>query len=247
MNSTVAIVTGGTGGIGTAVCKELHNQGHTIVACYLPSMEQQAYEWQKFMAEQDYDLNIEPCDVACFESSGKLIDVVNQKYGPVGILINAAGITSDKTLKKMQPEQWKSVLSTNLDSIFNVTKHVVEQMTENGFGRIVSISSVNGRKGQFGQTNYSAAKAGIYGFSKALAQEVARRGVTVNTVSPGYIKTSMTDAIPEEIRNSIVDQIPVGRMGEPSDIAKAIGFLCSESAAYITGANLDVNGGMHMC
>ncbi len=247
MSKKVALVTGGTGGIGTAVCKELHDQGHTVVACYLPQEEQQAYQWQKTMADQGYQLNIEPCDVACYESSGKLVESVNEKYGTVGILVNAAGITRDKTLHKMEPEQWKSVLTTNLDSIFNVTKHVIEQMTENGFGRIVSISSVNGRKGQFGQTNYSAAKAGMYGFSKALAQEVARKGVTVNTVSPGFIKTSMTDEIPEDIRNSIVSQIPIGRMGEPSDIAKAIGFLCSESAAYITGANLDVNGGVHMC
>ena len=247
MSNKVALVTGGTGGIGTEVCKELHDQGHTVVACYLPQEQQQAYQWQQSLNGQGYKLNIEPCDVACYESSGKLVEAVNEKYGTVGILVNAAGITRDKTLRKMEPEQWKSVLSTNLDSIFNVTKHVIEQMTESGFGRIVSISSVNGRKGQFGQTNYSAAKAGMYGFSKALAQEVARKGVTVNTISPGFIKTSMTDAIPDEIRNSIVDQIPVGRMGEPTDIAKAIGFLCSESASYITGANLDVNGGVHMC
>ena len=247
MSNKVALVTGGTGGIGTEVCKELHNQGNTVVACYLPVEEQQAYQWQKQLTEQGYDIHIEPCDVACYESSAKLIESINEKFGTVGILVNAAGITNDKTLKKMEPEQWKSVLTTNLDSIFNVTKHVIDQMTDTGFGRIVSVSSVNGQKGQFGQTNYSAAKAGIYGFSKALAQEVARKGITVNTVSPGYIKTSMTEAIPEEIRNSIVDQIPVGRMGEPEDIAKAIGFLCSENAAYITGANLHVNGGMHMC
>ena len=247
MSKKVALVTGGTGGIGTEVCKELSDQGHIVVACYLPVDEQQAYQWQKSLSQQGYDLNIEPCDVACYESSGKLVESINQKYGTVDILVNAAGITSDKTLSKMEPEQWKSVLSTNLDSIFNVTKHVIDQMTDTGFGRIVSVSSVNGQKGQFGQTNYSAAKAGIYGFSKALAQEVARKGITVNTVSPGYIKTTMTDAIPEEIRNTIVDQIPVGRMGEPSDIAKAIGFLCSDNAAYITGANLHVNGGMHMC
>lgn len=247
MNKRVALVTGGTGGIGTAVCKELSDLGHIVVACYLPVEEQGAYEWQKSLSEQGYEFNIEPCDVACYESSGKLVESINQKYGTVDILINAAGITRDKTLSKMEPEQWKSVLSTNLDSIFNITKHVIDQMSNTGFGRIISVSSVNGKKGQFGQTNYSAAKAGIYGFSKSLAQEVARKGITVNTVSPGYIKTAMTDAIPEEIRNSIVDQIPVGRLGEPSDIAKAIGFLCSENAAYITGANLDVNGGMHMC
>ena len=247
MSKKVALVTGGTGGIGTEVCKELHDQGHIVVACYLPVEEQQAYQWQKSQKEQGYELNIEPCDVACFESTGKMLDAINEKYGTVDILVNAAGITNDKTLSKMEPEQWKSVLTTNLDSIFNVTKHVIDQMSDSGFGRIVSVSSVNGQKGQFGQTNYSAAKAGIYGFSKALAQEVARKGITVNTVSPGYIKTTMTDAIPEEIRNSIVDQIPVGRMGEPSDIAKAIGFLCSDNAAYITGANLHVNGGMHMC
>ncbi len=246
MTKKIALVTGGTGGIGTEVCKELCEQGNLVVASYVPIEQEVAENWQKVMLEKGYDVKIEACDVSCYDSSKQLIDTVKEKYGNIALLVNAAGITSDKTLRKMEKEQWKSVLSTNLDSIFNVTKHAIEHMLEGNFGRIVSISSVNGTKGQFGQTNYSAAKAGIYGFSKALAQEVARKGITVNTVSPGYIHTAMTDRLPREIQKSIVEQIPMGRMGEAKEIAKAIGFLCSEGAAYITGANLHVNGGMHM-
>lgn len=246
MTQRIALVTGGTGGIGTAVCRELAKRDCRVVAGYLPDLRHHAEEWLGEQREQGFDFEIAAGDVASFESSGKLVQDIDARFGPVEILVNCAGITRDKTLRKMEAEHWRSVLTTNLDSVFNVSKHVIGGMVERGWGRIVSISSVNGQKGQFGQTNYSAAKAGIHGFTMALAQEVARKGVTVNTVSPGYIGTHMAMAIPEEIRDAIVAQIPMGRMGDPEEVAYAVGMLCDERASYITGANISVNGGLYM-
>ena len=171
---------------------------------------------------------------------------IESTIGAVDILVNCAGITRDKTLRRMTPDQWDSVMRTNLDSAFNVTRHVVENMSDNGYGRIVNISSVNGQKGQFGQANYSAAKAGLHGFTKAVAQELAAKGVTVNSVSPGYVKTEMTDAIPEDVRDSILQQVPMGRMAMPDEIAYVVSFLTDDRNSYMTGANLPVNGGMYM-
>jgi acetoacetyl-CoA reductase len=240
------LITGGTGGIGTAICKQLVDQGCKVVAGYLPSLSEQATEWQAEHKAAGYAFEIAPGDVADFESAAGLVRDIESRTGPIDVLINCAGITRDKTLRKMELEHWRAVLSTNLDSAFNVTKHVVDGMTERGWGRIVNISSINGQKGQFGQTNYSAAKAGLHGFTMALAQEVARKGVTVNTVSPGYVATPMAMAIAEDIRNAIVAQIPMGRMGDPAEIAFAVGMLCDERASFITGANIAVNGGMYM-
>jgi acetoacetyl-CoA reductase len=245
-NRRVALVTGGTGGIGTEICKELAKRDRRVVAGYLPAERAIAEEWQRSLQESGYEVELAAGDVSSFESSGTMVRDVRQRLGRIDILVNCAGITRDKTLRKMDPEQWNAVLTTNLDSVFNVTRHVVEGMMEQGFGRIVNISSVNGQKGMFGQTNYSAAKAGVHGFSMALAQEVASKGVTVNTVSPGYVETRMTQAVPEDIRNTIVAGIPLGRMARPSEIAHAVAFLSSDESGYITGINLPVNGGMYM-
>src|SRR5206468_12356329 len=185
-------------------------------------------------------------DVADFDAMGKMIRAIESEHGPVGILVNCAGITRDSTFRKMTPEQWRAVLSTNLDSVFNVTRHVIDDMVANGWGRIVNISSVNAVRGQFGQTNYAAAKAGILGFTKSLAQEVVKKGVTVNAVSPGYVDTDMVAAIRVDVRVKIVAEIPAGRLALPDEIADAVAFLASDGAAYITGANLSVNGGLHM-
>ncbi len=242
----VALVTGGTGGIGTEICKRLAQSGRQVVAGYLPAEEVSAKQWQLARREEGFDIALAAGDVASFEFSGRMVREVRERFGRIDILVNCAGITRDKTLRKMDPEQWNAVLTTNLDSVFNVTRHVVEGMIEQGFGRIVNISSVNGQKGMFGQTNYSAAKAGVHGFSMALAQEVASKGVTVNTVSPGYVETRMTQAVPEEIRNTIVAGIPLGRMARPAEIAHAVAFLSADESGYITGINLPVNGGMYM-
>jgi acetoacetyl-CoA reductase len=196
----IALVTGGTGGIGTAICIALADQGRKVIAGYFPPEAKAALAWQILHRDQGYDFEIVACDVSDFESSQKMLHDVENTIGAVDILVNCAGITRDKTLRRMTPEQWDAVLRTNLDSAFNVTRHVVENMSEKGFGRIVNISSVNGQKGQYGQANYSAAKAGLHGFTKAVAQELADKGVTVNSVSPGYVKTEMTDAIPQEVR-----------------------------------------------
>jgi acetoacetyl-CoA reductase len=185
------------------------------------------------------------CDVASFESCAEMARQLRSKFGTAEILVNCAGITRDKTLAKMEPAQWDAVIDTNLNSAFNVTRNLIEGMIERRFGRIVSISSVNGEKGQFGQTNYSAAKAGLFGFTRALAQEVASKGITVNTVSPGYVNTSMVGAMKPEVRDAIVAQVPVGRLAEPREIAWAVGFLVAEESGYITGANLPVNGGLY--
>lgn len=242
----IALVTGGTGGIGTAICIALADQGRKVIAGYFPPEEQQAMAWQQKYKADGYDFEIVACDVADYDSSQQMLHDVENTIGAVDILVNCAGITRDKTLRRMTPDQWDAVLRTNLDSAFNVTRHVVERMSENGFGRIVNISSVNGQKGQFGQANYSAAKAGLHGFTKAVAQELATKGVTVNSVSPGYVKTDMTDAMPEEVRDAIIQQVPMGRMALPDEIAYVVSFLTDDRNTYMTGANLPVNGGMYM-
>lgn len=242
----VVLVTGGTGGIGTEICKRLTQGSCQVVAGYMPDEQASARQWQLACKTEGFDIAVVAGDVASFESSGAMVREVRERFGRIDILVNCAGITRDKTLRKMEPDQWNAVLTTNLDSVFNVTRHVVEGMMEQGFGRIINISSVNGQKGMFGQTNYSAAKAGVHGFSMALAQEVASKGVTVNTISPGYVETRMTQAVPEDIRNTIVAGIPLGRMARPAEIAHAVAFLGADESGYITGINLPVNGGMYM-
>jgi len=240
----VVLVTGGTGGIGTAICKKLAQQGHLVATTY--RNEEKAREWQAEMKKEGFTFHLYKCDVASFEDSQKMVKAVVQELGPIQVLINNAGVTRDSSLRKMTHEQWHTVISSDLDSVFNVTRPVIDYMLESGFGRIINISSINGQKGQFGQSNYAAAKAGMHGFTKALALEVAKKGVTVNTISPGYIETEMVAAVAENVRNSIVAQIPVGRFGTPDDVAHVVSFLISEDSGFITGANLATNGGHFM-
>ena len=243
----LALVTGGVGGIGTAICKRLAKDGHFVVANYaIPGSED---KWQHAMAAAGLNGSISALafgDVTDFDAMGAMIRKIEADHGAVDILINCAGITRDSTFRKMTPHQWRSVLSTNLDSVFNVTRHVIDGMVERGWGRIINISSVNAVRGQFGQTNYASAKTGILGFTKSLAQEVVKKGVTVNAISPGYVQTEMVMAIREDVRQKIVSQIPAGRLARPEEVADAVAFLASENAAYITGTNLAVNGGLHM-
>ena len=247
MASRIALVTGGIGGIGTSICRELAAQGYAVAAGHAPFEASQAEQWLADMQQQGFEPIVVAGDVADFESCGQMVDDVHERLGPIAVLVNCAGITRDGTLAKMENANWHAVIDTNLNGVYNVTRQVLADMIEAGFGRIVSLSSVNGQKGQFGQTNYSAAKAGMHGFTMALAQEVARKGITVNTVAPGYIETAMTDAVPEHIREAIVETIPIGRMGYPEEIAQTVAFLCRDQAAYITGAQIPVNGGMYMC
>ncbi len=240
----VAVVTGGIGGIGTAICKRLARDGRTVAAIYHPMEEDKALEWLRDRQEEDLEIGIVVGDVSDAGHSTEMIDEVKGRFGPVDILVNCAGITRDKTMKKMQTEHWEEVINTNLNSVYYVTKPVWEGMLERGFGRVVNISSVNGQKGQFGQVNYSAAKAGMHGFTMALAQEGARKGITVNTVSPGYVETPMTMSMRDDVRDAIVSSIPMGRMGNPEEIAGAVAFLTADETTYITGANLPVNGGL---
>jgi acetoacetyl-CoA reductase len=240
----VALVTGGVGGIGSAICKELATKGFKVIAGYHPAEEQTAQERLKEWKRDGIDADIASGDVSSFSSCAEAAKKITDKYGHVDVLVNCAGITRDKTLRKMSEEDWNAVLNVDLNSLFNVTKQFIDGMSDRGFGRIVNISSVNGKKGQFGQTNYSAAKAGVHGFTMALAQEVARKGVTVNSVSPGYVETAMTKAIPPEISKQIVSQIPLNRMAQPEEIAYVVSFLCDERAGYITGTNISVNGGL---
>jgi len=247
MESRVALVTGGVGGIGTAVCKKLAADGHFVVANYaIPGTEER---WSQAMAAAGLNgtqTALAFGDVTDFDAMGEMVRGIESTHGPIAVLVNCAGITRDSTFRKMTLEQWRAVLSTNLDSVFNVTRHVIDGMIERGWGRIVNISSVNAVRGQFGQTNYAAAKAGILGFTKSLAQEVVRKGITVNAISPGYVQTDMVMAIREDVRNQIVSQIPAGRLAMPEEIADAVAFLASDKAGYITGTNLAVNGGLHM-
>ncbi|WGZ91819.1 MAG: acetoacetyl-CoA reductase [Candidatus Thiocaldithrix dubininis] len=237
--SKVALVTGGTGGIGNAICRKLAKDGYKVVTTYFEP-EEKAKEWQ---AKQDYEVSIYPCDVSKYDECVSLKEAVEKDYGQVDVLVNCAGITRDAVFKKMTLDQWSAVMKTNLDSLFNVTHQFLSSMADRGYGRVINISSVNGQKGQFGQANYSAAKAGVHGFTMAIAQEVARKGVTVNTLSPGYIGTDMVMAIAEDVRNKIIAQIPVGRLGKPEEMAAIVAFLASDDAAFITGANISANGG----
>ena len=248
MSERVALVTGGIGELGRSICERLIRHGGRVAALdiALTTNGDDGRSWQRRLAREGHDVVLIAGDVTDFDSCTHAVAHTESELGPVDILVNCAGITRDASLRKLDKNEWDAVLSTNLDSVFNVTKQVIDGMTQRGFGRIVNISSLNGVKGQFGQTNYSAAKAGMHGFTMALAREVAGKGVTVNTVSPGYMNTKMVEAVPREILDRIVEEIPVGRLGDPREIAALVGFLCSDEAAFITGANYSINGGHHM-
>ena len=246
MSNRVALITGGIGEIGRAICERLGKGGYRIAAMDVAADDEKALSWQSKAKTSGIEVALIRCDVTSIDSCERAVKEVESSVGPIDILVNCAGITRDSTLRKLDKESWDAVLATNLDSVFHVTKHVIDGMVERGFGRIINISSLNGIKGQFGQCNYSAAKAGMHGFTMALAQEVARKGVTVNTVSPGYIETSMVGQVPADVLNEIVSQIPVGRLGKPEEIAAIVAFLASDEAAFVTGANFSVNGGQHM-
>jgi acetoacetyl-CoA reductase len=240
----VAYVTGGMGGIGTAICRKFHDLGHTVIAGCGPTRN-----YEKWLAEQKadgYQFFASVGNVADWESTRAAFEQVVKDFGRVDILVNNAGITRDGIFRKMSLDDWRAVIDTNLNSLFNVTKQVIDGMLERNWGRIINISSVNGEKGQFGQSNYSAAKAGMHGFTMALAQEVASKGVTVNTVAPGYIATDMVMAVREDVREKIIQTIPVKRLGRAEEIASMVGWLASEDSAFSTGAEFSINGGLHM-
>jgi len=244
MSQKVAYVTGGMGGIGTAICQRLCKEGFTVIAGCGPTRD-----YPKWLAEQaalGFTFYASAGNVGNWDSTVDAFTKAKTQHGPIDLLVNNAGITRDRMFLKMTREDWDTVIETNLNSMFNVTKQVVGDMVEKGWGRIINISSVNGVKGQAGQTNYSAAKAGMHGFSMALAQELAAKGVTVNTVSPGYIGTHMVKAIRQEVLDKIVATVPVKRLGEPSEIASIIAWLASDEGGYATGAEFSVNGGLHM-
>jgi len=242
----IALITGGMGGLGESISTKMYDAGFRVVVTHSPGNKNVA-AWNADMKSRGYDFHLVPVDVADYDSCQACVAKLEAEVGPVEILVNNAGITRDMTFKKMGKLDWDAVMHTNLDSVFNMTKPVCDGMVERGWGRIINVSSVNGSKGAFGQTNYSAAKAGMHGFTKALALEVARKGVTVNTISPGYIGTKMVTAIPKEILDGkIIPQIPVGRLGKPEEVAGLIIYLCSEEAAFVTGANIAINGGQHM-
>ncbi|MGF6918284.1 3-ketoacyl-ACP reductase [Paraburkholderia sp. 40] len=245
MANRVAYVTGGMGGIGTAICQRLHKENYTVIAGCGPNSARKA-RWLEDQKALGYNFVASEGNVADWESTAKAFEKVRKEVGEVDVLVNNAGITRDGMFRKMTFEDWEAVIDTNLTSLFNVTKQVIEGMVGRGFGRIINISSVNGQKGQFGQTNYSTAKAGIHGFTMSLAQEVATKGVTVNTVSPGYIGTDMVKAIRPDVLEKIVATIPVRRLGTPEEIASIVAWIASDQAGFATGADFSLNGGLHM-
>ena len=244
MSKKVAYDTGGMGGIGTSMCQRLHSDGFTVVAGCGPTRDFK--KWIDEQAALGYTFHTSVGNVSDWDSTVAAFKLVKAEHGPISVLVNNAGITRDGMFRKMSRDDWAAVIDTNLNSLFNVTKQVIDEMTDAGWGRIINISSVNGEKGQFGQTNYSAAKAGMHGFTMALAQEVANKGVTVNTVSPGYIGTEMVRAIRQDVLDKIVATIPVKRLGTPEDIASIVSWVASDESGFATGADFSVNGGLHM-
>ena len=246
MSQRVALVSGGIGGLGTEICRHLARSGHRVIAADLGARSERIAAFRAEVEEYRNDIIFEALDVADHAGcAASLADIV-ARHGPISVLVNAAGITRDTSLRRMSEQQWSDVITVNLDGVFNTCRALIDGMTERGFGRIVNISSVNVQTGQFGQTNYSAAKAGMHGFTMALAREVAKKGVTVNSVSPGYCETALVMAVAEPVREQIIANIPVGRRGKPCEIARVVDFLCAEDSAFITGANIPVNGGYFM-
>lgn len=242
----VALITGGMGGLGEAICRRLFKSGYHIATTYSPHNDHVA-TWLSEQKNDGFEFDAYMVDVSDFASCETGVAKIVSDIGRIDALINNAGITRDASLRKMTKEDWHAVIETNLDSVFNMTKPVLHGMLENRWGRIINISSVNGQKGAFGQANYAAAKAGLYGFTKSLALEVASKGVTVNAVSPGYLRTKMVTKVPKEILDTkILPEIPVGRLGEPEEVAGLIAYLCSDDAGFLTGANIAINGGQHM-
>ncbi len=244
MAKKIAYVTGGMGGIGTAICQRLHRDGMLVIAGCGPSRDH--VKWLDEQKALGYTFYASVGNVSDWDSTVEAFKRTREEFGPIDVLVNNAGITRDGMFRKMSKADWDAVIDTNLNSLFNVTKQVIDDMVDRGFGRIVNISSVNGEKGQFGQTNYSAAKAGMHGFTMALAQEVANKGVTVNTVSPGYIGTDMVRSIRQDVLDKIVATIPVKRLGAPEEIASMVSWVASDEAGFATGADFSVNGGLHM-
>jgi len=244
MAQRIAYVTGGMGGIGTAICQRLHRDGFKVICGSGPTHDHA--KWLGEKKAQGYSFYVSVGNVSEWESTVEAFQAVKEIHGPVDVLVNNAGITKDGLFRKMSRSDWEAVINTNLNSLFNVTKQVIDDMLDRGWGRIINISSVNGQKGQFGQTNYSTAKAGIHGFTMALAQEVATKGVTVNTVSPGYIGTDMVRSIRQDVLDKIVGTIPVKRLGTPEEIGSIVAWLASEESGFATGADFSLNGGLHM-
>ena len=247
MTRKIAIVTGGMGNIGQSICKVLHQHDIHVVATYhRHGNHESAKIWQQTQEKSGFHFDIAYVDVADFNSCEMMIQKVQNEIGNIDILVNNAGITRDVSCCKMSKDDWDIVINTDLNSVFYVTRTVINMMKEKHYGRIINISSINGQRGQFGQVNYSAAKAGIHGFTKALAKEVARNGITVNTISPGYVESEMIMAIPENVRSNILHEIPMGRFAHPDEIARVVAFLADEKSSYITGANIAINGGHYM-
>ena len=243
--SRIAVVTGGMGGIGTAISQRLYQDGFRVIVGCSPNSSRKN-DWIASQLEGGYHFDCVDTDITDWESTRKTFELVREMCGPIDVLVNNAGITRDASFRKLTPEDWNAVIGTNLSGLFNTTKQVIEGMLAKGWGRAINISSINGQRGQFGQTNYSAAKAGTHGFTMALAREVSGKGVTVNTVSPGYIQTNMTAAIRPDILDAMIAATPVGRLGLPAEIASIVAWLASEESAYSTGADFSVNGGMNM-
>ncbi|WP_449434875.1 acetoacetyl-CoA reductase [Pseudomonas putida] len=243
--SRIAVVTGGMGGIGTAISQRLHDEGFKVIVTCSPNSSRKN-DWLPVQEKAGYDFAHIEMDVTDWESTKNALKQVHDEFGPIDVLVNNAGITRDASFRKLTPEDWNAVIGTNLTSLFNTSKQVLDGMLAKGWGRIINISSINGQRGQFGQTNYSAAKAGIHGFTMALAREVSGKGITVNTVSPGYIQTEMTAVIRQDILDTMIAATPVGRLGRPEEIASIIAWLASEESAYSTGADFSINGGMNM-
>ncbi|MBP0620836.1 acetoacetyl-CoA reductase [Cupriavidus consociatus] len=246
MTKRIALVTGGMGGLGEAISIRLHDAGYAVVVTHTPG-NPTVQDWLATMEAAGRNFRAYGIDVADYDACQAAMATILAEVGRIDILVNNAGITRDMAFKKMDKVNWDAVIRTNLDSVFNMTKPLCEAMVERGWGRIINISSINGSKGAFGQTNYAAAKAGMHGFTKSLALEVARKGVTVNTISPGYLATKMVTAVPQEIMDTkILPHIPVGRLGKPEEVAALVAYLCSDDAAYVTGSNIAINGGQHM-